>query len=156
MKKNRYSKPVRKEVPSRRKLEIEAQRLQVVAEQRAHELRYTREDLETVRDERRTWRGRAESMREENERLRKQVDGLAAPKRFLHVTARPGPKEREEMMYSRHWQVEMPRYHVGVDVSVERFQTMARGDGGVFAEALADQLAREVKRVVMENLRIQR
>lgn len=97
MKKSRYSKPKGKEVPSRRKLAMEAERLQVAVEQKAHELRCTREDLERTSDRRRVWESRAESMREENERLRKQVEGLMPPERFLQVSRVDGFGKVDEM-----------------------------------------------------------
>ena len=154
MKKNRYSKPVRKEMPSRRKLAMEAHRLQVAVQQKNHELRCTREDLERTSDRRRVWESRAESMREENEKLRKQVEAMMPPERFLHVFPVRGFRqvEVEEMM--RVQTLHLPRAHLVVEVGLEHFRRREMRDPQAYKEALADHIARQARKVVMEGLQI--
>lgn len=133
---------------------MEAERLQVVVQQKQHETRCVREDLSTARQERNQWRDRAETTREECERLRKQVEDLMPPERFLHVFPVRGFRrgEVEEMM--RVQTLHLPRAHLVVEVGLEHFQLLEMRNPEVYRAVLADHIARQARKVVLEGLEI--
>lgn len=153
MKKNRYSKPERKEVPSRRKLAMEAKRLQVIAAQQQHEKHWLELDLETSRDARRIWERMAQTMWVEMERLRKQMDDMLPSDRFVQVSARV--IKPEEMM-ARHVSFNPCQVVVCANVDIRRFQRRDCGSLGnqAFVRAVVDQLCRRVREKLEVELRL--
>lgn len=147
--KKRYSKPVGKEVPSRRKLAIEAHKLKVEVEQRRHEMRCQKEDLEAARKARWQWQGREETMLEENERLRRQMGEMLPEMQF--VTVRSRVINREDVMRLVH--VNHGEVPVGVVVHWPAFQRRDLGDTAnqAFVQAMADQIVQKVKKQVLEQ-----
>ena len=125
---------------------MEAERLQVVVQQQQHELRCQKEDLETARDDRRTWRGRAETMREENVRLRRQMDEMLPEMEFVKVGRWVnGPEDVMRCLHVNHGLV-----HVGVDVQWRPFQRRDLGGKAneAFIQAMVDRICRQAKEQV--------
>lgn len=154
MKKNRYSKPERKELPSRRKLAMEAKRLQVIAAQQQHEKRWLEQDLETSRDAQRIWERMAQTMGVEMERLRKQMDDMLPDDRFVQVSARV--LLPEEITMARHVSLNPGRVVVCAKVDFCRFNRHDCGSLGnqAFVRALVDQLCRRVREKLEVELRM--
>lgn len=143
MKKNRYSKPKGKEVPSRRKLAIEAHQLKVEVEQRRHEMRHLGLDLETAREDRRAWRGRAETLQAENERLCRQMDEMLPEMEFVEIgRCVKGPDDLMRCLHVNHGLV-----RVGVNVQWRPFNRRDLGGQAneAFIQAMVDRICREVK-----------
>lgn len=143
MKKNRYSKPKGKEVPSRRKLAQLMDRQDVVQAQQAHELRCTLEDLETAREDRRAWRGRAETLQAENERLCRQMDEMLPEMEFVEIgRCVKGPDDLMRCLHVNHGLV-----RVGVNVQWRPFNRRDLGgqSNEAFVQAMVDRICREVK-----------
>lgn len=122
---------------------MEAERLQVVVQQQQHELRCQKKDLETTRQTRWQWQGRAETMLEENERLRRQMDEMLPEMQFVEVGS--WQQSREMMQWSR--RVNPGFVAVGVDVQWRAFERRDCGAGAneAFVQALVDRICRQVK-----------
>ncbi len=154
MKKKRYSKPERTEVPSRRKLAMEVAKAQAEAALLDLDLKRRQLDLVDLRQACNEWMWRASSAEGENARLRKQVEAMMPPERFLHVFPVRGFRHGEVEEMLRVQTLHLPRVHLVVEVGLEHMRMREMRDPAAYKEALADHIARQARKVVMEGLQI--
>lgn len=146
--KKRYQKHTKPELPSRQKLASELAKQTQKAE-------WTSRQLKEADKQHFTWQTRACRSEQENQRLVQQIEKMTSAGEYICVVPSPNFSSRNAMMESAAFcRVGMPRYHVGVDLEVRDFQRHDRGHNESLIEAIADQMSRETRAVVLKNLRI--
>jgi len=146
--KKRYQKQSKPEMPSRRKLASELAEQKQRAEQATQLARNVAHSTDILRE-------RAFRAEDENQRLVKQIEKITSAGEYIRVVSSPNYSSRNAMMESAAFcRVGMPRFHVGIDLEVCDFQRHDRGHHESLIEAIADQMSRETRAVVLKNLRI--